>query len=58
MFRGLVPLTIPFSNSFYQNLQDIYNLKDVLENEGIIDYPELTLIVKGNEANSTLPIRT
>ena len=30
-----VPLTIPFSNSFYQNLTDIYSLKELLYNEGI-----------------------
>ena len=34
----MVPLTFPFSNSFYQNLTDIYNLKELLYNEGIADY--------------------
>jgi hypothetical protein len=39
----IVSLTIPFSNSFYQNLTDIYALKELLYNEGLSDYNGLTL---------------
>ena len=31
-----VPITVPFSNSFYNNLTDIFKLKETLINEGII----------------------
>jgi hypothetical protein len=49
----IVPLTIPFSNSFYQNLTDIYALKELLYNEGIADYNGLPL-VKPNQSNTLL----
>jgi site-specific DNA recombinase len=49
----LVPLTIPFSNSFYQNLTDIYDLKELLYNEGIADYNGLPLI-KPHQSNTLL----
>ena len=49
----VVPLTIPFSNSFYQNLTDIYALKELLYNEGIADYNGLPLI-KPHQSNSLL----
>lgn len=49
----LVPLTIPFSNSFYQNLTDIYALKELLYNEGIADYNGLPLI-KPHQSNTLL----
>ena len=48
-----VPLTIPFSNSFYQNLTDIYALKELLYNEGIADYNGLPLI-KPHQSNTLL----
>ena len=48
-----VPLTIPFSNSFYQNLTDIYALKELLYNEGIADYNGLPLI-KLHQSNTLL----
>ena len=48
-----VPLTIPFSNSFYQNLIDIYALKELLYNEGIADYNGLPLI-KPHQSNTLL----
>jgi len=49
----LVPLTIPFSNSFYQNLTNIYALKELLYNEGIADYNGLPLI-KPHQSNTLL----
>jgi len=48
-----VPLTIPFSNSFYQNLTNIYALKELLYNEGIADYNGLPLI-KPHQSNTLL----
>jgi len=50
-----VPLTIPFSNSFYQNLTDIYSLKELLYNEGIADINGLPLIKPENSIHSLLP---
>ncbi len=32
---SLVPQTFPFSNELYVNLSELYNLKDLLESEGI-----------------------
>ena len=49
----LVPLTIPFSNSFYQNLTYIFALKELLYNEGITDYNGLPLI-KPHQSNTLL----
>ena len=51
----IVPLTLPFSNSFYQNLTDIYALKELLYNEGIADYNGLPLIKPDNSNTSLLP---
>tara|TARA_R110000796_G_scaffold197641_1_gene313959 strand:+ start:1311 stop:3008 length:1698 start_codon:yes stop_codon:yes gene_type:complete len=51
----LVPLTIPFSNSFYQNLTDIYSLKELLYSEGIADINGLPLIKPDNSVHSLLP---
>ena len=48
-----VPLTFPISNSFYQNLTDIYNLKELLYDEGIADYNGITLI-KSDDNNTLL----
>ena len=52
---GFVPLTIPFSNSFYQNLTDIYSLKELLYNEGVADINGLPLIKPDNSVHSLLP---
>ena len=51
----LVPFTVPFSNSFYQNLTDIYALKELLYNEGIADYNGLPLIKPDNSNTLLLP---
>lgn len=51
----LVPLKIPFSNSFYKNLTDIYSLKELLYNEGIADYKGLPLIKPDNSNALLLP---
>ena len=51
----LVPFTIPFSNSFYQNLTDIYNLKELLYSEGVADFNGLPLFKPDNSIHSLLP---
>ena len=43
--------TIPYSNSFYQNLTEIYNLKELLYNEGIADYKGLPFMKPINDGN-------
>lgn len=53
--RGFVPLMVQFSNSFYQNLTDIYALKELLYNEGITDYNGLPLIKPDNSNTLLLP---
>lgn len=53
----VVPLTIPFSNYFHQNLTDIYSLKELLYNEGIADYNGLPLIKTNNRNTLLLPNR-
>lgn len=50
-----VPLTIPLSNSFYQNLNDIYSFKELLYNEGIADIEGLPIVKPDNCGNSVLP---
>ena len=57
MLRLVVPLTIQFSNSFYENLHDIYNLKDILMNEGILDNQLKSPLFIDKATNSTLPLR-
>ena len=32
----LVPLTVQFSNSFNKSIQDLYQLKDILINDGLM----------------------
>ena len=51
----LVHLDIPFSNSFYQNLSDIYKLKELLYNEGIADHNGLPNIKPESSNNLILP---
>ena len=53
----IVPLTIPFSNYFHQNLVDIYSLKELLYIEGIADYNGLPLIKPNNRNTLLLPNR-
>jgi hypothetical protein len=55
LFDLFVPLTIPLSNSFFQNLTDIYNLKELLYNEGIADIEGLPIVKPDNRSNSVLP---
>ena len=43
-----VPLTIPISNFFYQNLKEIYSLKELLYNEGIVNNQGLPIIKPGD----------
>ena len=50
-----VPLTLPISNSFYQNLTDIYGLKQLLYNEGLTDYRGLPLIKSESSDDLVLP---
>ena len=51
-YSDLVDLTIPYSNSFYQNLTEIYNLKELLYNEGIADYKGLPFMKPINDINT------
>ena len=55
--RFVVPLTVQFSNSFYENLHEIYNLKDILINEGILDNQLESPLFIHKTTNSTLPLR-
>ena len=50
-----VHLDIPFSNSFYQNISDIYKLKELLYNEGIADHNGLPLVKPESSTNLILP---
>ena len=50
-----VPLKPPFSNSFHQNLADIYSLKRLLYNEGITDYKGIPLLNTKDGDNLPLP---
>ena len=52
----LVPVTDQFSNYFYQNLEEIYTLKDLLIVEGIYLKPSSSLNNKGEQGNSVLPL--
>ena len=54
---SLVPLTIPLSNTFYENLRDIYSLRNVLINQHIIDVSGQMLTDSTNQPNSTIPYR-
>jgi len=45
-----VPVTLPFSNSFYNNLTDIFKLKETLINEGII------VPIVGEKGYSLVPV--
>ena len=51
----MVPLTLPISNSFYQNLKDIYDLKQLLYNEGLADYRGLPFIKSMGSSDLVLP---
>ena len=51
----MVPLTFPISNSFYQNLTDIYDLKQLLYNEGLADYRGLPFIKSMGSSDLVLP---
>ena len=51
----MVPLTFPISNSFYQNLTDIYDLKQLLYNEGLADYRGLPIIKSTGSSDLVLP---
>jgi len=33
---AFVPLTLPTSNSFYENVEELYSLKEVLIQQGIL----------------------
>jgi len=50
-----VALSIPISNSFYQNLTDIYSLKELLYNEGLANNRGLPLIKSGDGNTLLLP---
>jgi hypothetical protein len=46
-----------FSNSFYENLSEIYDLRKVLINEGLIDKDGFILTTTEFQSNSTIPYR-
>ena len=54
---SLVPLTIPLSNTFYENLRDIYSLRNVLINQRIIDISGQLLTDSTNQSHSNIPYR-
>ena len=54
---SLVPLTIPLSNTFYENLRDIYSLRNVLINQHIIDVSGQWLTDSTNQSNSNILYR-
>ena len=51
-FLSFVPQTVQFSNSFYENLSELYNLKDLLESEGIYINESESPILTDNSKNS------
>ena len=51
-FLSFVPQTVQFSNSFYENLSELYNLKDLLESEGIYINESESPILTINSKNS------
>ncbi len=52
----LVPQTLQFSNSFYENLSQLYNLKGLLESEGIYLNDTKTPNTIDLEQHSYLPL--
>ena len=54
----LVDPAVPISNHFYKNLTEIYDLKDMLWNEGIISYDDLCLTITGDKGKKGLPHRS
>ena len=55
---SLVDPAVPFSNHFYKNLTEIYDLKDMLWNEGIISYNDLCFTITGDKGKKGLPHRS
>lgn len=55
--EAFVPLTGQFSNSFYENLSEIYDLREVLINEGIMDKDGFILPMTEIQSNSNIPYR-
>ena len=53
-FSSSVPLTVPFSNSFYENIREIYHLRDLLANKGILDSSFSTLIKSSGRHDSLI----
>jgi hypothetical protein len=54
--RAFVPVTDQFSNYFYQNIEEIYALKEILIGEGIDLNTSLRHSNTGMQANSVLPL--
>ena len=54
---SLVPEAIPLSNTFYENLRDIYSLRNVLINQRIIDISGQLLTDSTNQSHSNIPYR-
>lgn len=51
----MVPLTGQFSNSFYENLSEIYDLRKVLISEGLMDNNGFILTATEIQGNSNIP---
>ena len=54
---SLVPITIPLSNTFYENLRDIYSLRNILINQQIIDISGQWLTNSINQHHSDILYR-
>ncbi|MDC3337658.1 hypothetical protein OAW23_07290 [Flavobacteriales bacterium] len=52
---GSVPLTVQLSNTFYENLYELYDLRQVLINEGVMDNDGFILPMTDLQSNSTIP---
>ncbi len=52
-----VPFTVQFSNSFYENLGEIWDLRKTLINEGIMDKNGIILPKTRLNSNSNIPYR-
>jgi len=52
-----VPLTVQLSNTFYDNLYELYDFREVLINEGIMDNNGYILPMTELQSNSNIPYR-
>jgi len=57
LHNGVMATALLHYNSFYENLYEIYHLKDLLINEGILDNQLESPVFIRKATNSTLPLR-